>query len=293
MSSLAAARADNFYYPKDFDPKKHQSVNKYHNSHPLGKRAKDLHTDGVLVVRFEMPFHVWCTHCDEHIGRGVRYNAKKRHVGDYYSTKIYEFRLKCANCQGVMVIETDPAARDYRMVSGVRKHEQMDSLEASVIAEMGVERVEDPSVRSKLQEDPFFYKLEHEQVDRDRAKQRSKGLQAVIAIQEAQFQDDYSSNAALRRSFRAQKREIKKKEDAASRLGLSIPLLDVTEEDRVRAKSVSFKRITGRKRDKHSMRLVAKFSSKTDSFQHFGDQKASQLHRFRLARTIKPTRKQT
>nr|CCA27852.1 conserved hypothetical protein [Albugo laibachii Nc14] len=46
------------------------------NSHPLGKRAKDLHTDGVLVVLFEMPLHVWCTYCDKHIVRGVRYNAK-------------------------------------------------------------------------------------------------------------------------------------------------------------------------------------------------------------------------
>lgn len=284
MSSLAAARADNYYYPKDFDPKKHQSVNKYHKSHPLGKRAKDLQTDGVLVVRFEMPFHVWCTHCEEHIGRGVRYNAKKRHVGDYFSTKIYEFRLKCANCQCEMVIETDPTARDYRMVSGVRKHEQMDSLEASAIAEMGVERVEDPTVRAKLVEDPFFYKLEHEQVDRDRAKQRSKGLQAVIAIQDAQFQDDYSSNAALRRAFRAKKREIKKKEATADRLGLSIPILDVTEEDRMHAKSVAYKRITGKKYDKKSIRMIATFSSKMDSFQHFGDRKGSQFHRLRMSR---------
>ena len=28
MSSLAAARADNFYHPPDYDPKKHKSLNK-------------------------------------------------------------------------------------------------------------------------------------------------------------------------------------------------------------------------------------------------------------------------
>jgi hypothetical protein len=33
MSSLAAARADNFYYPPGFDPAKHGSLNKV-TSHP-------------------------------------------------------------------------------------------------------------------------------------------------------------------------------------------------------------------------------------------------------------------
>lgn len=28
MSSLAAAKADNFYYPPDFDPQKHKTLNK-------------------------------------------------------------------------------------------------------------------------------------------------------------------------------------------------------------------------------------------------------------------------
>ena len=39
MSSLAAARADNYYYPKEWDPS-WGSLNKYQNSHPLGIRAK-------------------------------------------------------------------------------------------------------------------------------------------------------------------------------------------------------------------------------------------------------------
>jgi hypothetical protein len=34
MSSLAAARADNFYYPPDFDPVKHQTLNKVRLSPP-------------------------------------------------------------------------------------------------------------------------------------------------------------------------------------------------------------------------------------------------------------------
>jgi hypothetical protein len=91
MSSLAAARADNFYHPPDFDPKKHKSLNKvnmrawqpiqcysssspmlrslgpifpwldsrfltsssqYNNSHgALGVRANKLESHGILVIR--------------------------------------------------------------------------------------------------------------------------------------------------------------------------------------------------------------------------------------------------
>ena len=29
MSSLAASRADNYYYPKDYDPRKHGTLNKF------------------------------------------------------------------------------------------------------------------------------------------------------------------------------------------------------------------------------------------------------------------------
>ena len=89
MSSLAAARADNFYYPPGWDPSK-GSINKFQKSHPLGARASQI-DKGILVVRFEMPFNVWCTNCETHIGKGVRYNAKKKKVAMYFTTIIYEF----------------------------------------------------------------------------------------------------------------------------------------------------------------------------------------------------------
>ena len=49
MSSLAAARADNFYFDKNWDPSK-GSLNKFHKSHPLGVRANKL-DQGILVIR--------------------------------------------------------------------------------------------------------------------------------------------------------------------------------------------------------------------------------------------------
>nr|KAG5710256.1 hypothetical protein BaRGS_008972 [Batillaria attramentaria] len=42
-----------------------------------------------------MPYNIWCDGCNNHIGMGVRYNAEKSKVGNYYTTPIYKFRMKC------------------------------------------------------------------------------------------------------------------------------------------------------------------------------------------------------
>jgi hypothetical protein len=97
MSSLAAARADNFYHPPDWDPRK-QSRAAFHEAtsnpagpawkaHPLRERAKKL-DQGILTIRFEMPFNVRCTGCHNQIGKGVRFNAEKKAIGKYFSTKV-------------------------------------------------------------------------------------------------------------------------------------------------------------------------------------------------------------
>lgn len=39
---------------------------------------------------------------------GVRYNAEKKKVGNYYTTPIYRFRMKCHLCDNHFEIETDP-----------------------------------------------------------------------------------------------------------------------------------------------------------------------------------------
>ncbi|XP_017715894.1 PREDICTED: coiled-coil domain-containing protein 130-like, partial [Rhinopithecus bieti] len=66
----------------------HGSLNRYHNSHPLRERARKL-SQGILIIRFEMPYNIWCDGCKNHIGMGVRYNAEKKKVGNYYTTPIY------------------------------------------------------------------------------------------------------------------------------------------------------------------------------------------------------------
>ena len=53
----------NKYYPPDFDPQKTQTLNDYRGVHALGKRAKDI-DKGILVVRFELPYNIWCGTCN-------------------------------------------------------------------------------------------------------------------------------------------------------------------------------------------------------------------------------------
>ena len=60
----------NKYYPPDYDPSK-GGLNKFQGTHALRERAKKIHL-GILVIRFEMPYNIWCDGCGNHIGMGVR-----------------------------------------------------------------------------------------------------------------------------------------------------------------------------------------------------------------------------
>lgn len=50
--------------------------------------------------------------CNNHIGMGVRYNAEKKKIGNYYSTPIFSFRCKCHLCDGWFEIQTDPKVKN-------------------------------------------------------------------------------------------------------------------------------------------------------------------------------------
>ena len=66
------------------------------------------HAKGIAIIRFEMPYNVWCTSCSKMIGKGVRFNAEKNKAGKYYTTTLWSFKMKCHMCDGSIVIETDP-----------------------------------------------------------------------------------------------------------------------------------------------------------------------------------------
>ena len=142
MSSLAATQADGFYIPND-------STKTYKPKKPMSS-----------VIRFEMPFHIWCKGCQKKIAKGVRFNAKKKHVGDYLSTKIYAFHMTCHMCQFKIVIKTDPKGCDYIVESGGEK--KKEDFTADEAEAMQLER-HDEREKNK---DNGFLKLERENKDK-------------------------------------------------------------------------------------------------------------------------------
>lgn len=103
---MGERKGQNLYYPPDYDPKV-GGLNKFLGTHALRERARKLHM-GILIIRFEMPYNIWCDGCNNHIGMGVRYNAEKTKIGMYYSTPVYQFRMKCHLCDNHFEIKTDP-----------------------------------------------------------------------------------------------------------------------------------------------------------------------------------------
>lgn len=231
MSSLAAARADNFYYPPEWEPKK-GGLNKFHGQHALRERARKI-DQGILIIRFEMPFNIWCGGCNSMIAKGVRFNAEKKQVGNYYSTKIWSFTMKSACCQHEIVIHTDPKNCEYVIISGAqRKNEDFDVEDAETFA---LPADED---RAKLA-DPF-YRLEHQNTDMQKKKEAEPVLVRLQKVSDSRHSDDYNINRALRAQLRGQKKKVAQEEEASRKMGLGIRLLPTSKEDASIAAGVRF-----------------------------------------------------
>ena len=54
------------------------------------------------------------------VAKGERFNADKKAIGSYHSTKIWEFRMR-HHCGCQFVIVTDPKNSKYVVVEGARE----------------------------------------------------------------------------------------------------------------------------------------------------------------------------
>ncbi|KAL9149007.1 hypothetical protein ABFS82_12G081600 [Erythranthe guttata] len=231
MSTLAAARADNFYYPPEWEPKK-GGLNKFNGQHALRERARKI-DQGILIIRFEMPYNIWCGGCESMIAKGVRFNAEKKQVGNYYSTKIWSFSMKAACCRHEIVIQTDPQNCEYVITSGARKKiEEYDAEDAETM----VLPVDDD--KTKLV-DPFK-RLEHQEGDMKKKKEAEPVLVRLQRISDSRHLDDYSMNRSLRAKLRGQRKRVAEEEAVSRKSGLGIRLLPVSEEDSAAASRVKF-----------------------------------------------------
>eukprot|EP01036_Dinobryon_divergens_P042911 gene42911-57060_t len=186
MSSLAAARADNFYYPPEWRPEM-GGISKFQGS----KGANQYQQFG--IIRFELPFDSWCLGCKRHMCKGLRFNAKKDKDGNYFSTTIWSFKMKCPSCDQQFVIKTDPKNSTYDMFDGIRKMEQ------DFIPESGDSLIQATSdeVKEQLTLDPIF-RLQHEKEDKAVADIAKTQLSSLIDLRDSIARNDYEMNSALR-----------------------------------------------------------------------------------------------
>lgn len=231
MSSLAAAQADGYYYPPGWDPSK-GSLNKFQKSHPLRERAKKI-DQGIIVVRFEMPYNSFCEGCGKHIAMGVRFNAEKKTVDQYFSTPILEFSMKCPQCDQRLVMRTDPKNAEYICVSGVRKKIETYDADSAEAVEL-----KDNETAKKLATDPLF-QLEYKERDKAKARSREADIEDVMEMQKV-HKDDFAANSMLRRKMRETKRQNRERERTGKDKGLVIPLQPASAEDIIKASYIHF-----------------------------------------------------
>lgn len=223
-------------------PPEHEGVisgNKLHGKHALGNRANKI-SQGILTVRFEMPYPIWCTTCPKPtiIGQGVRFNAEKKKVGNYYSSPIYSFRMKHVACGGFIEIRTDPKNTAYIVTEGARKR---DLGEDKVMeGDLSIMTSEE---REKIKSNAFAV-LEGDVEDQKKFQVAKVRLEELEELSEQRWDDPYLLNKRLRQSFRVNRKEREqeatKTVQLQDKLSLSLDLLPENEEDVRRAGLVDF-----------------------------------------------------
>lgn len=240
MSSLAASRADNFYYPPEWRPEM-GGISKFQGS----KGANQYQQFG--IIRFELPFDSWCNGCKRHMCKGLRFNAKKDKDGNYFSTIIYKFTTKCPSCEQQFIIRTDPKNATYEFVEGLRKMEQDFTPDADDSLLVAVS----DETKEQLTKDPI-YRLQYEKEDKQKSEVAKSHNYAIMELNEKVLKNDYDNNSKLRSIHRSKKRRHKELLEEGSKFGLSIPLVEANEADLEESKLISYKSVdtSRRKREK-------------------------------------------
>ena len=215
------------------------SANKLAGKHALGSRARKA-GQGILTVRFEMPFPIWCTTCPKPtiIGQGVRFNAEKKKVGNYHTTPILSFRMKHVVCGGWIEITTDPKNTAYVVTEGAKKR---DTGENNV--QEGEIRIRTEEERARLENDAFA-RLEGKVEDKQRTVTDKSRIEELYYAKERDWDDPGEANRRLRNAFRLGRKEREQNgkltEALKDKMSLGMDLLEETEDDRKRAAFVEF-----------------------------------------------------
>lgn len=216
-------------------------------SHPLGARARKSHI-GILTVRFEMPFAIWCSTCPSRspnclIGQGVRFNAEKKRVGNYFSSPIWSFRMKHTACGGWLEIRTDPKSSEYLVTEGARRRDIGDDI---LVGERtgGMVLATGPEAEIERARQDAFVALEGKAAAKQQAKTDATRIEELRSLKERDWRDVDAAGRKLRTTFRAgrkaRERDALVTESLQDKMSLGIELLAENEGDRRRARLTEF-----------------------------------------------------
>ncbi|KAL8766897.1 MAG: hypothetical protein Q9209_006445 [Squamulea sp. 1 TL-2023] len=195
---------------------------------------------GILTVRFEMPYAIWCSHCPKPtiIGQGVRFNAEKKKVGNYHSTPIFSFRMKHNVCGGWIEIRTDPKNTAYVVVEGATKRETGDD-----VVKEGDYVIQSQEEKEKMQNDAFAA-LEGRVEEKKQVFSDKSRIEELYRGKERDWDDPYQASKRLRKTFRVERKvreqEEKRTEDLKERMSLGMELVPENEDDKRKAGFVDF-----------------------------------------------------
>ncbi|KAL8642387.1 MAG: hypothetical protein Q9226_008519 [Calogaya cf. arnoldii] len=211
----------------------------YKSRHALGSRARKAN-QGILTVRFEMPYAIWCSTCSKPtiIGQGVRFNAEKKKIGNYHSTPIFSFRMKHVVCGGWIEIRTDPKNTAYVVVEGAKKRDVGEE-----VVKEGDYVIQSAEEKEKMMNDAFAA-LEGRVEEKKRVFSDKSRIEELYRGKERDWEDPFLANKRLRKTFRVERKvreqEGKRTEHLKERMSLGMELLAESEEDRRRAGFVDF-----------------------------------------------------
>ena len=257
MSSLSATQADGYYIPPDYinsGAYKKKSLNQFNKSQTKGKgkgtgKINSSNGNPNNVGRFELPYDGFCRNssCGAHVGKGTRFNALKTQVGNYHTTKVWEFTMKCRICaKEQFVLRTNPKERAYDYVHGIkRKMEEFDTVEAQSLGVIDTDKTgghaihnfKDGQIQDICEEsgngndNDVISKLERAIAGQRKTMSERDAMELLLKKNQASFFDDASSNSTLRAQYRVHRKTKKRRIHHAASLGLGRGILVADKDD--------------------------------------------------------------
>ncbi|KAI3488700.1 hypothetical protein L1887_47182 [Cichorium endivia] len=161
------------YRPPSSDPRR----DPFNATHPLGARARKI-SSGILIVRFALPFHIYCLGCNAHLAQGRRFNAEKSQVDDYLDIKVQDWDP--SQHGGHAIYDTEAKQDKPDAFEKVQGHEQLKANKRKW--EQRVRELEEHQQQSK---DPYTANANLRRAFRSDKHARTHQLQQDIKTRNA------------------------------------------------------------------------------------------------------------